>query len=163
MIGSQMILYEEEQKELEGICEELLADSLAKSIFLLDKNGQMLAMCGKTAGIDVTSLASLVAGTVAAAGGLAKLLGEEEFPAHVHEGRREHLHLSLVGPEHILTVVYDERSSLGLVRLRVKKTTAKLLEVFERLLEKAASDDGAADLFSEITDEDIDNLFSDAF
>jgi predicted regulator of Ras-like GTPase activity (Roadblock/LC7/MglB family) len=162
MIGSQMVLYEEEQRRLEALCTELLTDSLAKSIFLLDKNGQMLAMCGATAELDVTSLASLVAGTVAASGGLAKLMGEEEFPTHVHEGRHQHLHLSLVGAEHILTVIYDERSSLGLVRLRVKKTTAKLIEVFEELAKKTASSNGN-DLFAEITDEDIDNLFSDAF
>jgi len=162
MLNSQMVLYEEEQKLLEELCEELLQDSLAKSIYLLDKNGQMLAMGGATQGVDTTSLASLVAGTVAATGGLAKLIGQEEFPAHVHEGEREHIHLSLVGSEHILTVIFDERSSLGLVRLRVKKSTTKMLKVFEKLREKAESSDGQ-DLFSEITDEDIDNLFSDAF
>ena len=162
MLNSQMVLYEEEQKHLEAICEELLQDALAKSIYLLDKNGQMLAMTGATSGVDTTSLASLVAGTVAATGGLAKLIGEEEFPVHVHEGQREHIHLSLVGPEHILTVIFDERSSLGLVRLRVKKSTGRLVEVFERLLEKSENSQGQ-DLFSEITDEDIDNLFSDAF
>ena len=162
MIGSQMVLYEEEQKELEALCGQLLGDSLAKSIFLLDKNGQVLAMYGETEHIDVTSLASLVAGTVAASGGLAKLLGEEEFPTHVHEGRNENLHLSLLGPEHILTVVYDERSSLGLVRLRARKSSPQFLGVFERLTKKSESHDGG-DLFGEITDEDIDNLFSDAF
>ena len=162
MLNSQMVLYEEEQKHLESICEELLQDALAKSIYLLDKNGQMLAMCGATSGVDTTSLASLVAGTVAATGGLAKLIGEDEFPVHVHEGKKEHIHLSLVGPEHILTIIFDERSSLGLVRLRVKKSTTRMMEVFGKLQEKAANSEGQ-DLFSEITDEDIDNLFSDAF
>jgi predicted regulator of Ras-like GTPase activity (Roadblock/LC7/MglB family) len=162
MLNPQMVLYEEEQKKLAAICDELLHDSLAKSIFLVDKNGQLLAMTGATEHIDTTSLASLVAGTVAATGGLAKLLGEEEFPVHVHEGERENLQLSLVGDEHILTVIFDERSSLGLVRLRVKKSSARLLEVFEQLKAKAAASDGT-DFFSEITDEDIDNLFSDSF
>lgn len=162
MLNPQMVLYEEEQRRLAGICEELLVDSLAKSIFLVDKNGQLLAMCGETENVDTTSLASLVAGTVAATGGLAKLLGEEEFPVHVHEGEREHLQLSLVGDEHILTVIFDEQSSLGLVRLRVKKSTVKMLEVFAQLKEKAAASE-ADDFFAEITDEDIDNLFSDSF
>jgi len=162
MLNPQMVLFEEEQKRLTSICEELLNDALAKAIFLVDRNGQLLAMTGETASIDTTSLASLVAGTVAATGGLAKLLGEQEFPVHVHEGEREHLQLSLVGDDHILTVIFDERSSLGLVRLRVKKSTARMLDVFEQLKQKAAASDGS-DFFAEITDEDIDNLFSDSF
>lgn len=161
-MNPQMVLYEEEQRQLEAICEELLRDSLAQAIFLVDKNGQLLAMTGRTAEIDTTSLASLVAGTAAATGSLAKIIGEDEFPVHVHEGERQHLHLSLVGEEHILTVIYDERSSLGLVRLRVKKTTSRMLEVFEEVMRKAESSDGE-DIFSEITDEDIDSLFGDAF
>jgi predicted regulator of Ras-like GTPase activity (Roadblock/LC7/MglB family) len=162
MVNPQMVLYEEEQRLLTTICEELLHDSLAKTIFLVDKNGQLITGVGETASIDTTSLASLVAGTVAATGGLAKLIGEEEFPVHVHEGERGHIHLSLVGQEHILTVIFDERSSLGLVRLRVKKSTAKMVEVFDQLVKKTAAS-GGDDFFSEITDDDIESLFSDTF
>jgi predicted regulator of Ras-like GTPase activity (Roadblock/LC7/MglB family) len=161
-MAAHTILFEEDQKALTAICEELLQDALAKAIFLVDRNGQLIAMTGQTASIDTTSLASLVAGTVAATGGLAKLIGEEEFPNHAHEGDKENLHLSIVGEEHILTVFYDERSSLGLVRLRVKKTTRKMVDVFEKAKNKA-TDSFSDDFFSEITDEDIDNLFSDAF
>ena len=31
MLNAQMVLYEEEQRQLEAICEELLRDSLAKA------------------------------------------------------------------------------------------------------------------------------------
>ena len=55
------------------------------------------------------------------------MLGEEEFPVHFHEGKQSHLHISLVGDDHILTVIFDHRSSLGLVRLRVKRVTEVLL------------------------------------
>ena len=69
----------------------------ARAVFLLDKDGQMLASEGEVAGIDTTSLASLTAGNIAATGGLAKLLGEPEFPVQVHEGERESIHISLIG------------------------------------------------------------------
>lgn len=36
----------------------------------------------------------------------------------------------------ILVVIFDERSSLGLVRLRVKRASAELAEVFAGLLAK---------------------------
>ena len=67
-----------------------------------------------------------LAGSIAATGGLAKLLGEKEFPVHYHQGQRDNLHISLVSGRMILVVVFDERSSLGLVRLRVKKASAQL-------------------------------------
>ena len=46
----------------------------------------MIVETGETANIDTTSLGSLVAGTTAATSSLAKILGEEEFPVHFHEG-----------------------------------------------------------------------------
>ena len=60
-------------------------------------------------------------------------------------------------------MVFDDRSSLGLVRLRVKKAGAELARIFEELQKKAASTGAAAaqSPFAEITDDDIDNLFSD--
>jgi predicted regulator of Ras-like GTPase activity (Roadblock/LC7/MglB family) len=156
------VVFEEEQRLLEEACTRLAREALAKAIFLIDRNGQIVVAVGEIAAIDTTSLASLVAGTTAATSSLAKLLGEEEFPVHFHEGKRDHLHISVVGDEHILTVVFDQRSSLGLVRLRVKKATEHLAEIFVALAKRQVQGD-AGNVFSEITDEDIDNLFSDNF
>ncbi len=161
-MNPRTVIFEEEQRRLQEVCTRLTRDSLARAIFLIDKNGQILVAVGETANIDTTSLASLVAGTTAATSSLAKLVGEEEFPVHFHEGKRDNLHISLVGEDHILTVIFDERSSLGLVRLRVKKATEKLVEIFVALAERQGLGE-EADLFSEITDEDIENLFSDTF
>ena len=95
---------------------------------------------------------------------LAKLLGEPEFPVHFHEGKRDHLHISLAGEDFILTVIFDQRSSLGLVRLRVKKTTERLQEAFVAMEDRRRlpAPKGAG-LFDEISDDDIDNLFGDGF
>src|SRR5690606_41729579 len=48
------------------------SDLNAKSVFLVDKNGQLIASSGATDHIDTTSLASLTAGNIAATGGLAR-------------------------------------------------------------------------------------------
>ena len=121
-----------------------------------------MAEAGEMAGIDSTSLASLTAGCIAATGGLAKIVGEDEFPVHFHQGQRDNLHITLVGSRVILVVVFDERSSLGLVRLRVKKGSAELARIFEELRKKAEQDAASGGSpFAEITDDDIDNLFSD--
>ncbi len=64
-----------------------------------------------------------MAGKIAATGGLAKLIGEKEFSTLFHEGVRDKLHISIVASRVILVVIFDSRSRLGLVRLRVKKCT----------------------------------------
>ena len=143
--------------------EKLLRESNSKVIFLVDKNGQLIAGCGETENLDTTSLASLTAGNIAATGGLAKLIGEKEFSILFHEGEKDNIHISIVGQRVILVVIFDHRSSLGLVRLRVKKASEELGQIFLDLAEKTAANEqsGTADSpFAEITDDDIDNLFS---
>jgi predicted regulator of Ras-like GTPase activity (Roadblock/LC7/MglB family) len=161
---AQMVIFEEEQKEFAQVCERLVRDALAKAIFIVDRDGQLITATGETTGIDTTGLASLAAGSTAATGGLAEMLGEEEFPVHFHEGERNHLHVSLLGDAMILLVIFDERSSLGLVRLRVKRAHADMEDILERLIAKNEKQGNQAmDIFGEITDDDIDSLFNDAF
>ena len=135
----------------------------AKVIFLVDKNGQLISGVGDTERFDTTSLASLTAGNIAATGGMAKLIGEKEFSILFHEGEKDNLHISIVGGRVILVVLFDNRSSLGLVRLRVKKASDELTIIFDRLMQKAEAKEKSGDTefpFAEITDDDIDNLFS---
>jgi predicted regulator of Ras-like GTPase activity (Roadblock/LC7/MglB family) len=100
-----------------------------------------------------------MAGQIAAAGGIAKLINEKEFNQIFHEGERDNIHISIVAGRVILVIIFDNRSSLGLVRLRVKKASEELGRIFETMLKK--SDAPGAAPFAEITDEDIDNLFSE--
>ena len=162
-MNAQMVMYEEEFTQITGVCERLTREADAKVVFLVDKNGQLIASCGQTENLDTTSLASLTAGNIAATGGLAKLIGEKEFSILFHEGEKDNLHISIVGGRVILVVLFDARSSLGLVRLRVKKASDELTTVFDRLMTKAEEKEksGTSDFpFDEITDDDIDNLFS---
>ncbi|BCS55483.1 roadblock/LC7 domain-containing protein [Geobacter sp. SVR] len=162
MSAQQMVMYDEEFREINQVIERLLREANAKVVFLVDKNGQMISGVGETDGFDTTSLASLAAGNIAATGGLAKLIGEKEFSVLCHEGEKDNLHISIVGGRVILVVLYDNRSTLGLVRLRVKKASDELAVIFCRLLKKAEEKErqGCSGFpFAEITDDDIDNLF----
>lgn len=156
---SHMVMYDEESRRIEEICEKLNRDANARVVFVIDKNGQLIASAGQTEALDSTSMASLVAGEIAATGGLAKLMGEKEFSTLFHEGTRDNLHISLIADRVILVVIFDSRSSLGLVRLRVKKCAEALEKVLGDLAQKSQSQ-GQQTPFSEITDEDIDKLFS---
>ena len=163
MLGSDLVMYDEEFKQIDAELQRLLAQANAKVVFLVDKNGQLIAATGETEDLDTTSLASLTAGNIAATGGMAKLLGEKEFSILFHEGEKDNLHISIVGGRVILVVLFDNRSSLGLVRLRVKKASDELTAIFDRLMQKAEAKEKSGDTefpFAEITDDDIDNLFS---
>jgi len=162
MLESQLVMREEDFTKVQAVIQRLTRDANAKGVYIVDKAGQLIGEAGEMQGIDSTSLASLTAGCIAATGGLAKIVGEEEFPIHFHQGQRDNLHITLVGQRMILVVIFDERSSLGLVRLRVKKAGAELSKVFEEVRKKSEADAASAGSpFAEITDDDIDNLFSD--
>ncbi|GAC1353752.1 MAG: roadblock/LC7 domain-containing protein [Polyangiales bacterium] len=156
----QMVMYEEEFNQIQLVVDKLVKDANAKVVFIVDKNGQLIAASGDVENLDTTSLASLTAGNIAATGGMAKLLREEEFATQFHEGTKQNVHIQLVGNRVILVVIFDSRSSLGLVRLRVKKASEELNRIFESLLKKV-QEPGADTPFAEISDEDIDNLFND--
>lgn len=158
-----LVLYEREFNQVTDVVKHLVANANAKVVFLVDKNGQLITSSGQTDGIDTTSLASLTAGNIAATGGLAKLIGEKEFSILFHEGEKDNIHISIIGHRVILVVIFDERSSLGLVRLRVKKTGEELEKIFEVIDSKSGTDQsglGVDSPFAEITDDDIENLFS---
>ncbi|TAN40829.1 MAG: roadblock/LC7 domain-containing protein [Nitrospirae bacterium] len=163
MSGSDLIMYEEEFSKIDEELQKLYIQTNAKVVFLVDKNGQLIASAGETREIDTTSLASLTAGNIAATGGIARLLGEKEFTILFHEGENDNIHISLIGQRVILVVIFDKRSSLGLVRLRVKKSSEALVTIFNEITNKSEKEKGSDSLdespFAEISDEDIDNLF----
>ena len=166
MIPQDLVLYEEEFQKIKQALQRLFQDANANLVFLVDKNGQQIAAVGDMNSVDTTSLASLTAGNVAATDGLARLIGEKEFSILFHEGERDNIHISIVARRVILVVIFDERASLGLVRLRVRRATAELEAVFEEIASKIESEKLtlAAEVdapFSEITDDDIDRLFSE--
>jgi len=160
MTNTNMVMYEEEFNQIQTIVDRLVKDANAKVVFIIDKNGQLMATAGDTEHIDTTSLASLTAGNIAATGGMAKLLRESDFTTQFHEGERNNVHIQLVGNRVILVVIFDNKTSLGLVRLRVKKASEELNGIFEQLVRKMDDPDRDS-VFAEITDDDIDNLFND--
>jgi predicted regulator of Ras-like GTPase activity (Roadblock/LC7/MglB family) len=160
MVSPQMVMYEGEFNQIQIIIDRLVKEANAKVVFIVDKNGQLIAASGDDDGTDMTSLSSLTAGCIAATGAIAQLLKENEFTTQFHEGEQANIHIQIVGNRIILVVVFDSKSSLGLVRLRVRKASHDLDRIFLEVIKKA-QEPGADSPFTEITDNDIDSLFSD--
>jgi predicted regulator of Ras-like GTPase activity (Roadblock/LC7/MglB family) len=159
-MGNQLVMYEEELEQINTVCQMLQRDSNAKAVLVIDRNGQAISEAGEVEHLDITSLSSLTAGNVAATGGIANLLSEKEFSGQFHEGEKTNVHISIVAGRVILLVLFDQRSSLGLVRLRVRKAAAELTTILEALVKKSESGSQSS-IFTEITDDDIDKLFND--
>jgi predicted regulator of Ras-like GTPase activity (Roadblock/LC7/MglB family) len=156
MADTPILLREQQYHRIKAVLARLRMDSSARVVFLVDKDGQEIAAQGEVGNLDTTSLASLAAGNVAATGGMAQLIGEKEFPTLSHEGEKESIHISVVGRV-LIVVVFGDRSSLGLVKLRSKQISHQLAAIFEEI---AAEDHDVDSPFAGITDEDIDSLFS---
>src|SRR6478672_927181 len=160
MAETPFILQEQQFQRLKAILERLRVECAARCVFLVDRDGQPIAFNGDIGNMDTTSFSSLAAGNVAATSSMAKLIGEDTFPAVVHEGERESIFISVIGRS-LLVVVFDERSTLGLVKIRTKRASFEVAA----LLEEATRDSANYRInkntfFAEITDEDIDSLFS---
>src|SRR5258705_7569813 len=156
MADAPIVIREQQYHQIKAVLAKLRLDSSARVAFLVDKDGQQIAVHGEVGNLDTTSLASLAAGNVAATGGMAQLIGEKEFPTLSHEGERESIHICVIG-RLLLVVVFDERSSLGLVKLRSKQISQQLSKMFDEIANAVFNDEDTA--FAEITDEDIDSLF----
>jgi predicted regulator of Ras-like GTPase activity (Roadblock/LC7/MglB family) len=163
MARTNLIFSEQDHDRFLEVLARLRDEASSKFVFLIDRSGQQIASSGQVEELDTTSLASLAAGNVAATEGLAQLIGEHEFTTMFHEGAKDSVHITLISDLIILLVIFDERSSLGLVRLRVKQHLEKLAELVSSILDRSDAEPATAGLaaasIGEITDEDIDALF----
>ena len=105
----QLVMYEEEFKQINNVCDPSPRRERQGRVHHRQERPAHRA-AGEVEQLDITSLASLTAGNVAATGGIATLLEEKEFAGQFHEGEKTNIHISLVGQRVILVVIFDERS-----------------------------------------------------
>ena len=126
----------EDLRALDSVIGSFLTESKARCALLLDRTGRSITGAGELAELDQTTFASLAAADFAASDQLARLLGEKEFASLYHAGERHSMYLADVGGQAILAALFDERTTLGLVRLRsravVPRLTAVIAEVSAR-------------------------------
>ena len=160
MADTPFILQEHQFHKLKTVLARLCVECAARVVFLVDRDGQPIAFHGDIGDMDTTSFSSLAAGNVAATSSMAKLIGEDVFPSVVHEGEHESIYISVIGRA-LLVVVFDQRSTLSLVKIRSKRGSFEVAAILEEArVDSANYRVNQNSFFSEITDEDIDSLFS---
>jgi len=121
---------EDDARRIQLILAQFLADSGARTALIVDRTGQLVATVGEAPTFDPTAFATLTAADFSANDQLARMLGEPEFGALFHQGERESMYLADIARRVILVVLFDTRTTLGLVKLRVRAAVQELSSVF---------------------------------
>ena len=139
--------------------QRFLFDSNARCALLVDRTGQLVATVGEQPKFDPTAFATLTAADFSANDQLAKLIGETDFNSLFHQGEKESMYLADVARRVILVVLFDNRTTLGLVRLKMKQTVEELTRIFEAVFQRAQSGEGGPPNILSGADDEIDRLF----
>jgi predicted regulator of Ras-like GTPase activity (Roadblock/LC7/MglB family) len=151
---------EEDSTRIHAILNAFLRESSARTGMIVDRTGQMVAVVGEEPVFDPTAFASLTAADFSANDQLARMIGEPEFGSLFHQGEKESMYLADIARRVILVVLFDNRTTLGLVKLRVRQTVHELTQVFHDMFNRgpASTTQVEAAFLGEAEDE-IDKLF----
>ena len=161
-----LVFYEEDIEAIAAILDAFLKKSGANCALLVDKDGHMITSRGQTSNVDLDTISALVAGSFAATKQLAHQFGEEEFTALFHQGKGRNLQLSLVAERALLTALFGDDTTVGMVRLYATEAAKRLAEIFHKraaggrpsAAEMVNADDG--DFASESTSA-LDDMFGE--
>jgi hypothetical protein len=90
---------------------------------------------------------------------LARLIGETDFNTLFHQGEKESMYLADVARRVILVVLFDNRTTLGLVRLKMKMAVDDLTKLFEQVFARGQGAEGEQPNILSGADDEIDRLF----
>jgi predicted regulator of Ras-like GTPase activity (Roadblock/LC7/MglB family) len=156
---SRLVFYKEDIQQIDSTLRDFLSRSKSKAAMLVDKDGHLITQEGSTERADTDTIAALVAGCFAATREMARILGEEEFTALFHQGRKDNLQLSLVGKRTILGVLFDDTTTIGMVRLYAAETARKLTSLFKKLGGRTTPEEEIGEGFTKEAANTLDSVF----
>jgi predicted regulator of Ras-like GTPase activity (Roadblock/LC7/MglB family) len=117
MKSRNTVIQQQDATRIHEILTRFLSESGAAEALLIDRGGQLLAMGGDAQALDAVSISALAAGAFSSTAAMAQLVGEPEFSGLFHEGTKRSIHVSTVDDEAILLAIFDQRTTIGMVRL----------------------------------------------
>jgi predicted regulator of Ras-like GTPase activity (Roadblock/LC7/MglB family) len=157
--STRLVFYKEDIEVIGKSLNAFLKNSNAQCALLVDKDGHLVTKEGEARTYDMDTISALVAGSFAATKQMAKLLGEEEFALMFHQGKKDNIQLSLVGERTILAVIFDERTTLGMVRLYSSQVSAKLAQVFKDISVRKTEGEQISQAFGQAARGKLDDIF----
>jgi len=156
---TRLVFYKEDIEVIGRCLVGFLKNANAQCALLVDKDGHLVTKEGESSTYDMDTISALVAGSFAATKQMAKLLGEEEFALMFHQGKKDNIQLSLVGERTILAVIFDDRTTLGMVRLYSSQVAAKLGKVFDDIAVRKSAGEQISQEFGQAARGKLDDLF----
>lgn len=157
--STRLVFYKEDIEVIGRTLQVFLKNSNANCALLVDKDGHLVTREGESATFDVDTISALVAGSFAATKQMAKLLGEEEFALMFHQGKKDNIQLALVGERTILAVIFDDRTTLGMVRLYSSQIASKLAQVFSDIGDRKREGEKISQDFGQAARGKLDDIF----
>lgn len=157
----RLVYYKDDFDQIEKLLDEYVKLSNARCVFLIDKEGHLVTQRGISQTFNAATLSALVAGAFAATKEMARLLGETEFSVMFHQGRKDNIHLSLVGDRAINATVFDEKTTVGMVNLYSKELTVKLAKIFEIAAKKVTTEPAFETGYGDSVKDRLDDMFKE--
>lgn len=158
----RLVYYQEETDQIDRLLGEFLKLSNSKGAFLIDIEGHLVTQKGMSESINGDNLSALVAGSFAATKEIARMLGESEFSFILHQGKRDHIQFSRVSNRAILAIVFDDKTTTGMVTLYSAELATKIEKIFDIASRKVRlkSEQVESDFTDSVKDK-LDDLFKD--
>ena len=131
-----VILTKKDLEKIDVCLSKMIDSSSAHFVLLVDRSGQLISHQGKAPDIDILALSALTAANFGATAEIANLLGEEEFTLLFHKGRSENVYFSAVGDHTIVVTLFDDATSLGVIRLKIAQIVEELSSIVSSIFEK---------------------------
>ena len=163
--SSSWSLAEADFHRIDRMLQAFLYDSNARCALLVDRTGQLVTSAGEKPQFDTTAFSSLAAADFSANDQLASMIGENEFSSLFHQGEKESMYLADVARRVILVVLFDNRTTLGMIRIKVKGVVRELSEIFREMFDRSAAAPQSSRVveagFVDEAEDEIDRLFGD--
>jgi predicted regulator of Ras-like GTPase activity (Roadblock/LC7/MglB family) len=123
----------------------------------------MVTKKGFTENLDTTSIAALVAGSFASTREVARKLGETEFSVLFHQGSNENIHITLVSDRALAVIIFDDRTTIGMVRLYAQQVADDLTAVLADIAASQAEGHRAklSDDYTDAAEAQLDSFFGE--
>lgn len=140
---SRLVVSEEHVQSINACLDRLIEEGNTKYALLLDRSGQLLTHRGETQRTQLDAMGALLAGNFASAREIAKLIGEDSFGAVLQQGQRQHIFTALVSEHWMLSVIFDARTPVGLVKVLCRRAAVALGRVHDAVCQANRSPAGA--------------------
>ncbi len=119
--------------EIDSLMAELRVETGARCVLMVEGSGHVIDAKGVIEDLNVSALAALVAGDLAATAGIASLIGEgTAFRLNYHEGERYSVYLAHLTPDVFLLIVVSQEVKSGMVLYATRHTIPRLKGILEQ-------------------------------